>query len=318
MQIEIAIQHGFNAAASLAFVDAFRAANYLAGTRHFSWRFLSYSGGAITASNGLDLQTQSFAMGLAGREPSALLMAISTSWNPQAFVDPQSRAWLHRGLGHGSSLCIGLDTGVFGLAELLPHKAKRWCLHEEHHAAFLERFPDATLLPRAWHFDGEVGSAVGPLGSLSLGLRIVEQQLGAELARRVRDYLYLDSEPTPTPTAIEHRSVVDQAVELMAQHCELVLPIAAIAQKLGVSVKQLHTAFTRKLGVSPKQKYLQLRLELARRLVVQTDLKMIEIAVATGFSAPSNFSAMYKRAYNVAPIKHRQPGRVPFELRDEG
>ena len=69
----------FNAAATAAFVDPFRAANYLSGKTCFHWEFASSEGGLVRASNGMDLSTQSLD-GL--RDEGWDLVMVSCSWTP--------------------------------------------------------------------------------------------------------------------------------------------------------------------------------------------------------------------------------------------
>ena len=52
-QIAMLLLPGFNAMAFHAFVDPFRAANYLKGEGLYSWPLLGFETGQISASNGL-------------------------------------------------------------------------------------------------------------------------------------------------------------------------------------------------------------------------------------------------------------------------
>lgn len=50
---------------------------------------------------------------------------------------------------------------------------------------------------------------------------------------------------------------------------------------------------------------MELRLERARHLLVQTELSVIEIAIACGFSSPGHFSRVYRTHYGVSPVTQR-------------
>ena len=65
----------------------------------------------------------------------------------------------------------------------------------------------------------------------------------------------------------------------------------------------------RYLDRSPKRYYLELRLKKARSLLLQTDLSVINVALACGFSSPSHFSKCYRAFYNRTPYRERG---VPF------
>ena len=49
----IIVTPGFNLAATTAFLDPFRAANYLEGATLFRWTLVSATGGSVPASNAL-------------------------------------------------------------------------------------------------------------------------------------------------------------------------------------------------------------------------------------------------------------------------
>jgi transcriptional regulator GlxA family with amidase domain len=98
------------------------------------------------------------------------------------------------------------------------------------------------------------------------------------------------------------------AIRLMEGAIEEPLKVARIAVEVGLSSRSLQTLFTRHLGAAPHAYYLDLRLDVARRLLQQTRRSQVEIAVACGFASASAFSRAFRRRY----------GRSPRELRREG
>jgi len=54
-QIGMLLLPGFNGFAAQAFLDPFRAANYLRGSRVYDWHFLSLDGASVVASNGVEI-----------------------------------------------------------------------------------------------------------------------------------------------------------------------------------------------------------------------------------------------------------------------
>ena len=55
--IAMLLLEGFNSAAAHAFIDPFRAANYLRGETIYRWPMLSLDGEPVTASNGMTLSS---------------------------------------------------------------------------------------------------------------------------------------------------------------------------------------------------------------------------------------------------------------------
>ena len=78
-----------------------------------------------------------------------------------------------------------------------------------------------------------------------------------------------------------------------------------IALKLGISLRQLETLFQRNFKISPKNYYMKIRLQKARHLLLQTEMNVLQIALACGFSSSSHFSKCYKSEFNIAPHNER-------------
>ena len=78
-----------------------------------------------------------------------------------------------------------------------------------------------------------------------------------------------------------------------------------------MSTRQLERLFRRYLNRSPKRYYMELRLQKARNLLMQTDMSVINVALACGFASPSHFSKCYRVAvqHHALPRTWR-PGRA--------
>ena len=72
-----------------------------------------------------------------------------------------------------------------------------------------------------------------------------------------------------------------------------------------MSTRQLERLFRRYLSRSPKRYYMELRLHKARNLLMQTDMSVINVALACGFASPSHFSKCYRAHYSTTPYRER-------------
>lgn len=72
-----------------------------------------------------------------------------------------------------------------------------------------------------------------------------------------------------------------------------------------MSTRQLERLFRRYLNRSPKRYYMELRLAKARNLLQQTDMSVINVALACGFASPSHFSKCYRAFYRTTPYRER-------------
>jgi AraC family transcriptional regulator of adaptative response / DNA-3-methyladenine glycosylase II len=82
--------------------------------------------------------------------------------------------------------------------------------------------------------------------------------------------------------------------------------ISAFAMRLGVSTRHLRRIFVENVGVTPIQFAQTHRLLLARQLLADTNLPIIDIAFASGFSSVRRFNALFLQRYSSAPGKLRQ------------
>lgn len=79
--------------------------------------------------------------------------------------------------------------------------------------------------------------------------------------------------------------------------------LAAVA---GLSRCHFARAFKQSVGTSPHAYVMQRRLEQAERLLADTDLSLIRIALDSGFSDQSHFSSCFRRHFGVSPRSFRR------------
>ena len=89
------------------------------------------------------------------------------------------------------------------------------------------------------------------------------------------------------------------------------LPLAQIAETLGTSPRSLQQQFRLKLNTTPQDHYLQLRLAEARRLVTDTAMPLMEVAMATGFTSQSSFARAFRTAHGTSARDLRQEQARP-------
>ena len=94
-------------------------------------------------------------------------------------------------------------------------------------------------------------------------------------------------------------------IEKMEENLEEPLSPSLLAKQAGLSTRQLERLFRRYVDRSPKRYYLELRLKKARSLLLQTDMSVINVALASGFSSPSHFSKCYRAFYGRTPYRER-------------
>jgi AraC family transcriptional regulator, glycine betaine-responsive activator len=92
----------------------------------------------------------------------------------------------------------------------------------------------------------------------------------------------------------------------MESHIDRPLTIAAIARRVRVSTRALETLFVKTVDASPGAYFVALRLNVARRLVLDTNLSIAEVADRSGFSAIASLSRAFRRQFGSPPSAARR------------
>ncbi|HYP87023.1 MAG TPA: Ada metal-binding domain-containing protein, partial [Polyangiaceae bacterium] len=79
-----------------------------------------------------------------------------------------------------------------------------------------------------------------------------------------------------------------------------------LAAELGVSSRQLHRVVEGEYGVSPLALAQTRRLLLAKQLLTDTSLKVIDVAFASGFASVRQFNRLFREQYRLNPLTLRK------------
>ncbi len=111
---------------------------------------------------------------------------------------------------------------------------------------------------------------------------------------------------------------ITRAVERIRQDYDQPLRIEDLARELGMSVSGLHHRFKAVTAMSPLQFQKQLRLQEARRLMLNENLDAASAAYRVGYRDPAYFSREYKSLFGVPPIRHVKRLREEARVGEEG
>jgi 3-methyladenine DNA glycosylase/8-oxoguanine DNA glycosylase len=107
--------------------------------------------------------------------------------------------------------------------------------------------------------------------------------------------------PVDATSALAHRTA-----RLLEELCGSEQSMEEVAHRLGCTDRHLRRAFTAEYSVSPVQYLQTCRLLLAKNLLTDTDLSVIEVAMAAGFGSLRRFNDLFKKQYNLVPTALRQ------------
>ncbi len=305
-----------------ASIEALRVANRMAGARLYEWTVTGEGGDTITCSAGTEFKLDCDLPELRRDDVIILCGGLDV----QNATSKRLLNWLRREARHG--LKIGaVCTASYALAAAGLLDGKRATIHWENHDSFSEVFENINLTKSVYVLDGNRFTAAGGTSAIDLMLKLIADEHGPELANSVADQLVYSSIRTdqdtqrlsvPTRIGVRHPKLA-QVIRMMETHIEDPISPAILAQDVGMSTRQLERLFRRYLSRSPKRYYMELRLQKARNLLMQTDMSVINVALACGFTSPSHFSKCYRAHYQTTPYRERgtHGSRIADEIPDD-
>ncbi|MDQ7079322.1 MAG: GlxA family transcriptional regulator [Paracoccaceae bacterium] len=291
-----------------AALEPLRLANRETGKDLYRWTLVSEGGHPATASNGVVVQVDS-GLGELGRDDTLL---VCGGVDVKAATTRTVLNWLRREARKGVVIG-GLCTAAYTLAKAGLLEGRRCTIHWENHDGFEEDFPDVELSRAVYVIDGKRLSSAGGMSSLDLMLGVIASDHGQDLANVVADQMIYTSIRTdrdeqrlsiPTRIGVRHPKLAT-VLRMMEDNIEEPVSPAQLARDVGMSTRQLERLFRRYLDRSPKRYYMELRLQKARNLLLQTDMSVINVALACGFASPSHFSKCYRAHYDITPYRER-------------
>lgn len=289
-------------------LDALRIANRQFSTPVYEWALCGEGGDSITCSAGIEF---SLDMGLEELRRDDTIM-LCAGLNVQANTSKKLLGWLRREARRGVTLAA-LCTAPYILAKAGLLDGKRATIHWKNHDSFAEDFEDIELTKSVFVIDGKRMTTAGGTSSIDLIIKLIAQDHGEDVANAVADQQIYTSIRTdqdtqrlsvPTRIGVRHPKL-SAVIQMMEANIEEPISPSILARDVGMSTRQLERLFRRYLNRSPKRYYMELRLLKARNLLMQTDMSVINVALACGFTSPSHFSKCYRGHYNTTPYRER-------------
>ena len=300
-----------------AAVESLRIANRMADETLYDWVLAGEGGQAVSCSAGATFNVD---IDLEELRRDDVVM-VCGGIHVQAATTKKVLSWLRREARRGLTVA-GLCTAAYTVAKAGLLDGKRATIHWENHDSFLEEFEEVDLTKSVFVVDGNRMTTAGGTSSIDLMLKIIADDHGEKLANAVADQLIYSTIRTdqdtqrlsvPTRIGVRHPKL-SQVIQMMESNIEEPISPSVLAKDVGMSTRQLERLFRRYLNRSPKRYYMELRLQKARNLLMQTDMTVINVALACGFASPSHFSKCYRSHYNTTPYRERgaQSARLSF------
>lgn len=171
--------------------------------------------------------------------------------------------------------------------------------------------PDATarLVPRLAVTD----EVVGQLGKLILATAssqeigtaaMLDALIRALVIHLVRHHSTVSADHEAAPGSLSGGRL-QGVITYMQAHLDHQLPLSSLVSMSGLSPSQFARTFRAIVGKPPHAYLLELRIHRARELLESTKLPVIEVGLQCGFSQPTHFATMFKKAVGLSPREWR-------------
>lgn len=300
-------------------LDPMRAANRVARRPLFAWRIVTPDGVPALLTCGVPVPAE----GRFNRDLEGDVLIVVAGFNQErhagreVLVELRAAARRFRALG-------GVEAGSWLLARAGLLDGRTATTHWEDLEDFATRFPEVTVRPDRFVIDGRIFTSGGASPTFDLMLHLIRSRFGYPLALEVASIFIYDEAHAATDAQplvslgrlAGHEPRVAAAIRLMESHLDSPLTTAAIARRLGISVRRLELLFRQELGLGPGTFYLRLRLQAACRLLLDTRLSMQTVAVRCGFGSHSAFSRIFRQHFAGSPSAYRRAhleARAPLQ-----
>ena len=223
--------------------------------------------------------------------------------------------WLKRiEVRRPTSVC----SGAYVLAEAGLLDGRRCTTHWSRTDDFARRYPKVKLdADRIFIRDGDVWTSAGITAGIDLALALIEDDLGAEVARRTAQQLVVHQRRPGGQS--QFSALVDlggrsgrfaELMDWMRAHLAEPLTVERLAAEAAMSPRNFARAFAAETGTTPAKAVERLRLEAARTAVEAGRAPIDRVAEDAGFGDPERMRRAFLRAFGQPPQSLRRLARA--------
>jgi AraC family carnitine catabolism transcriptional activator len=313
-RIGLLLMPGFPMEELALFASALEKANSRLGRLAMKIEMLSESGDLVPSNMGGFVQTK-------------LLSSTNIEYDYLfVFSQPDSEvcnrmrfsAVLNR-LQQNSCIIGAIGGAVILLAQIGLLEKEPIAVHWQRRTMLREMALDAQTSDKLYETSGRIWTSCGQIATIDLAMHLVAQVYGgaaaSELAQELMHSRLYNTEATQNEeirgVPITSSPVINRAIAVFRDHLEEPIRIRVVAAHVGISQRSLERQFVTAFGMTPRKYYEGLRVALAHDMVLRSQLPLLDVALATGFSSTDTLSVTYRRHYGETPYAMRRSMRFP-------
>lgn len=288
-------------------VDPLRAANRLSRLPLFDWKIISLDGNEIRLTCGIEIKADGE---LSANDQGDLLVVIA-GFDHELHTNTKHLSKLRQIAPKFKTICC-VEAGTWILARAGIINYHHVTTHWEDTEKLADKYPSLDVRNERYVIDGNIWSSGGASPALDMMLHYLRTTQNKSLAIDVASvFIYDDLSPANDAQTISLGRIeqleprLAKAIRIMEVNLEEPFSTREIATQVQLSVRMLELLSTKHLGATPGNYYLRLRLQSARRMVLDSKLSILEIAVRSGFKSQSALSRAFTKRYGQSPLRLR-------------
>ncbi len=306
--------HNYSMIAFSLAVESLRMANRAAEKTLYSWNVYTLDGNSVKASNGLDIMPDC-SIDDAGEMKFCFVCSginVADCWD-------KSLQHAIRKIASRKNIILGaLCTGSYLLARAGLLDGYKCTIHWENIASMREEFPKAQFSDDLFQIDRDRITCAGGQAALDMMMKLIGDRHSSKLAAHISEQFMCerirsteDRQRVPLHLHLgANQPKLTEAVTLMEANLEEPISLDELSSYVGISRRQLERLFQKHLNCVPTRYYLNLRLNRARLLLLQTSKSIVDIALACGFISAPHFSKCYRDMFGIPPRDERRKLQV--------
>lgn len=208
---------------------------------------------------------------------------------------------------------LSICSGAFVLAAAGLLDGRRVTTHWMHADKLAKRYPKVEVEPSVLYVEsGRVFTAAGSAAGIDLGLHIVRQDYGSDIANKVARRMVVpphreggQSQFVATAMAPVEGSLAP-LMEWASARLDQPLTAAALARRGRMSLRTLARRFEAQAGTTPHQWLTHQRVLAAQRLLETSDASIDRVAELSGFVTAETLRHHFRQRVGTSPMAYRR------------
>ncbi|MCJ8340108.1 MAG: helix-turn-helix domain-containing protein [Pseudomonadales bacterium] len=272
----------------------------------YSSEIVSFEGGALTLAVGMQMQVKCIS------SLEAFDILIVPSWpvsnkTPCALLAREVSTFIQAG-----KRIYSFCSGAFLLAELGLLTNKKATTHWKYAQLFQQKYPDIEYQDDVLYlYDKQIGTSAGSAAALDLGIEIIRQDYGYQVANQIARQLVLSAHRSGGQSQFVQTPMLNapgqfaKSLDWAVEHLNQNIDINSFAARASMSRRTFDRKFKSTFNLTPKDWLTLQRINLAKNILETQSSSIDRVAELSGFNNAITMRHHFRKQLGVSPKSYR-------------